>query len=76
MTTMIFMRLIALVVAVLLAVAAPAAASDIRPGFADSFNGSTGVLTGNSTLAPANVPVQLPGPGIGVLGTGVGGTAD
>ena len=73
---MIFMRLIALVTALLSALAAPAAASDIRPGVGGSFNGSSGVLTGNSTLAPANVPIQLPGPGVGVLGTGVGGSAD
>jgi len=73
---MIFMRLAALVVALLVLLATPALASDVRPGFADSFNGSSGVLTGNSTLAPANVPVQLPGPGLGVLGTGVGGSAD
>jgi hypothetical protein len=73
---MIFMRLIVLVTALLSALAAPAAASDIRPGLGGSFNGSSGVLTGNSTLAPANVPIQLPGPGVGVLGTGVGGSAD
>jgi hypothetical protein len=73
---MIFMRLTALVIALLSALAAPAAASDIRPGLGDSVNGSSGVLTGNSALAPANVPIQLPGPGIGVLGSGVGGSAD
>jgi hypothetical protein len=73
---MIFMRLIALVIALLVLLATPALASDVRPGFGDSFNGSTGVLTGNSTLAPTNLPVQLPGPGIAVLGTGVGGSAD
>jgi len=73
---MIFMRLTALVIALLVLLATPALASDIRPGIGDSFNGSAGVLTGNSTLAPANVPVQLPGPGIAVLGTGVGGAAD
>jgi hypothetical protein len=73
---MIVMRLIALVTALLLALAAPAAAADIRPGFGGSFNGSGGVLTGNSTLVPANMPIQLPGPGIAVFGTGVGGSAD
>jgi hypothetical protein len=73
---MIIMRLIALVTAFLVVSATPALASDVRPGFGGSFNGSSGVLTGNSTLAPANVPVQLPGPGIAVLGTGVGGSAD
>lgn len=73
---MIFMRLAALVVVLLVLLATPALASDVRPGFAGSFNGSSGVLTGNSTLVPANVPVQLPGPGLGVLGAGVGGSAD
>jgi hypothetical protein len=73
---MIIMRLIALVIALLVLSATPALASDVRPGFADSFNGSSGVLTGNSTLAPTNVPVQLPGSGLAVLGTGVGGNAD
>ena len=73
---MIFMRITGLLIALLLALAAPAAASDIKPGTGNSFNGSTGVLTGNNTVAPTNVPIQLPGPGLAVLGTNTGSNAD
>jgi hypothetical protein len=73
---MIFMRVIGLVTGLLVLFAAPAAASDVRPGAGGSFNGSTGVLTGNNTMVPADLPVQLPGAGIGLLGAGRGGDAD
>lgn len=76
MRTMIFMRVTGLVIALLAVLAAPSHASDIKPGIGGSFNGSSGVLTGNSTLVPTDLPVQLSGPGIGVLGSGVGGDAD
>lgn len=74
--TMIFMRITGLVIGLLLAAAAPAAASDVKPGVLGSFNGSSGVLTGNNTMVPTDVPVQLPGTGIGLLGSGSGGDAD
>ena len=76
MATMIFMRIIGLAAGLLVLLAAPAAASDIKPGIGGSFNGSSGVLTGNSALVPTDLPVQLPGNGIGLLGTGAGGDAD
>ena len=75
-TTMIFMRITGLVIGLLVALAAPAAASDVRPGVGASFNGSSGVLTGNNAMALTDVPVQLPAPGVGVLGSGHGGDAD
>ena len=73
---MIFMRIIGLVTGLLVLLATPAAASDIKPGVGGSFNGSSGVLTGNTTMTLTDLPVQLPGPGIGVLGSGHGGDAD
>ena len=76
MRTMIFMRVTGLVIALLAVLAAPSHASDIKPGIGGSFNGSSGVLTGNSTMALTDVPVQLPAPGVGVLGSGHGGDAD
>lgn len=59
-----------------LAAAVPAAASDIRPGVSNSFNGTSGPFAGNYTMVPLDVPVQLPGNGIGLAGTGSGGGAD
>jgi hypothetical protein len=75
-TTMIFMRIIGLVTGLLVLLAAPAFASDIKPGVGGSFNGSSGVLTGNNTMLLTDLPVQLPGNGVGVLGSGSGGDAD
>jgi hypothetical protein len=75
-TTMIFMRIIGLVTGLLVLLATPAFASDIKPGVGGSFNGSSGVLTGNSTMLLTDLPVQLPGNGVGVLGAGSGGDAD
>ncbi|QUQ71037.1 hypothetical protein [Kutzneria sp. CA-103260] len=79
MATMIFMRIIGLVtglLVLLVLLAAPASASDIKPGVGDSFNGSSGVLTGNNTMLLTDLPVQLPGNGISLLGSGRGGDAD
>ena len=73
---MIFMRITGLVIGLLVALAVPAAASDIKPGVGDSFNGSSGVLTGNNAMVPTDLPVQLPGNGVGLLGSGTGGNAD
>ena len=73
---MIFMRITGLVIGLLVALAAPATASDIKPGVGGSFNGSSGVLTGNNAMVPTDLPVQLPGNGVGLLGSGTGGNAD
>ena len=73
---MIFMRITGLVIGLLIALAVTAAASDIKPGVGDSFNGSSGVLTGNNTMIPTDLPVQLPGNGVGLLGSGTAGNAD
>ncbi|MFI9384215.1 hypothetical protein [Kutzneria sp. NPDC052558] len=79
MATMIAMRIIGLVIGLLgllALLASPASASDIKPGVGGSFNGSSGVLTGNNTMALTDLPVQLTGSGLGLFGTGTGGDAD